>query len=279
MKNIIKTIITISFLVIGFNSFAETNSNQLKNLQKLASKTENFESQYIYGLELLKAGLTEKGIKIIQYSARNPAANNGMGYEKAQRFLGEYYIDKNNKISSGFFYLSAKSGNYKSAYVLSNMYRLGYINNKEDYKKSYEWMKIAADNGGFPEALEELGKMQLIGLGTEKNEEKAIKNFEKAIKKNNYQAMLILGIYYKINRENESLANQLISEVAKNKNNYIANYIYQKNIIGNTDNNDSRKKEESFELITTKNEIDQKVKEYYNEMLYTFPTLVQAIKI
>lgn len=277
MKNIIKTII-ISSLTISLSSFAGMSNEQLKKLQKLALKQENYESQFIYGEELVNLGLDKKGLKIIQYSARNSFANNGLGYEKAQRFLGEYYLKKNPKVAAGFFYLSAKSGNFRSAYVLSNMYRLGYINGKKDYIKAYEWMKIAAKNGKFPEAWEELGKMEMIGMGTKKDESSSILSLEKAIKKNNYQAMLILGIYYKINKINDQYANALISKVAKDKNNYIANYIYNKNIIGNSDKK-TNKKEDSFDLITQKGEIDKKVKGYYEEMIYTFPTIDESIKI
>lgn len=285
-----KIFLTSIMILTALNVNAKLTLDEMKQLQNSAINKNNHISQYVFGIELIKSGVEDKGVEILKHSAKNKNAGNG--YEPAQRYLGEYYIDKKKyNIAAIWLKESVKNGNFKSAYIISAMYRLGLINDNKDFEKSYAWMEYAAKKGNISEAWEDLAKMKMIGFGTEKNEDESVNYFQKAIKDNNYKSMLLLGMYYKINGINDSKANELISKVVKNQNNFVANYVYKKNVIGDLteitmfDNiNDKelrnkKKKEESLKMINKTHEIDQKLKDYYNQMMYTFPTIEQSIKI
>lgn len=293
--SLLKKIATL--LILSFPLLAVAKSNlshdELRKLQASANQDQNPISQYLFAKELLNANMMEKGIVMLKKSALNQKYNNGKGYEKAQRDLAELYL-KNKKYKSAiaWFKKSAKSGNLKSAYVLSTIYRLGWGTEiKKDYNMSLAWMKYAAKNNDS-EALRALGQMHMIGFGTQKNEDLAIKYLERSIDKNNYQSMLILGTHYKINKINNNEANQLITKVHEENNNFMADYIYKTNVSGELVNmklisgskSDKRKEKASKrnqnQIVTITNRsnlMDEKVIKYYKEMLYNFRTLEQSL--
>lgn len=290
-----KKIAILTLMILPFTASAETSlsSDELKKLQYSANHGKNPISQYLFAKELLSADMIKKGIGMMKMSALNKKSSNGSGYEKAQRELAEYYLEENQYANAvAWFKKSAKSGNMKSAYVLSTIYRLG-VGVEKNFSVSLAWMKYAAKEGNA-EALRSLGQMYLIGFGTQKDEELAINYFEKAIKKDNYQSMLTLGVHYKIKKINNVEANQLITRVKEEKTNFMADYIYKTNVsgesvnmklIGNSSNSKAsngrvKSRGKSTVKITNRsNLMDEKVIQYYKHLIYTFRTLEQSLHI
>jgi TPR repeat protein len=269
---------------------------QMRSLQAQAVNKRDPISQFLFGKELLERKLVDKGLSLLYYSAVNPKINNGGGYEKAQRYLAEYFISTGQyKQASAWMRKSAATGNHKSAYMMSTMYRLG-LGVEEDFSKSYAWMKLAT-KGGYSEAYRALGQMEMIGLGTAKNPESSIINFNKSINKKNYTSMLILGMYYKINRINDAVANELIENAASNSQNFIANYVYKHNVKGEvTEINilaansgsvknkkkgrkSKKSKSKTLSVVNRTNEMDYQIIQYYKDLIYTLPSLQQSLSI
>lgn len=269
---------------------------QMRSLQAQAVNKRDPISQFLFGKELLERKLVDKGLSLLYYSAVNPKINNGGGYEKAQRYLAEYFISTGQyKQASAWMRKSAATGNHKSAYMMSTMYRLG-LGVEEDFSKSYAWMKLAT-KGDYSEAYRALGQMEMIGLGTAKNPESSIINFNKSINKKNYTSMLILGMYYKINRINDAVANELIEKAASNSQNFIANYVYKHNVKGEVteinilagnsgsvknkkkDRKSKKSKSKTLSVVNRTNEMDYQIIQYYKDLIYTLPSLKQSLSI
>jgi TPR repeat protein len=292
-----KKIAILTLIILPFTAVAETSLSrvELKQLQYSANNDRNPISQYLFAKELLNAGMVKKGIVMMKMSALNKKSAAGNGYEKAQRELAEYYLEKEQYDNAlAWFKKSAKSGNMKSAYVLSTIYRLG-IGVEKNYSVSLAWMKYAAKSDDS-EALRSLGQMYLIGFGTEKDEKQAIKYFKSSIKKNNYQSMLTLGVHYKIEKTNNLEANKLITRVRDENTNFMADYIYKTNVsgelvdmqlIGNSLNSkvsngrvrSGGQSSSTIKITNRSNLMDEKVIQYYKHLLYTFRTLEQSIYI
>lgn len=284
---------SVSLTVISNQTQAQVSlsKNELKKLQYSANKDKNPISQYLFAKELLAVKMEEKGLRMMMMSALNTKADQGNGYEKAQRDIAEYYMSKKEYSKAiPWFKKSATTGNMKSSYVLSTMYRLG-LGTKKDFNMSLAWMKYSAKKGGS-EALRALGQMHLIGFGTAKDEDKGIMYLEKAIKKNNYQAMLTLGVHYKVTKVENAEANRLITKVKQEKTSFMADYIYKTNVsgesvdmklIGGTDKRNTKKKtrggSDSVRITNRSNLMDEKVMQYYKHLLYNFRTLEQSLYI
>jgi TPR repeat protein len=292
-----KKIALLTLIILPFTAFAENglSRNELKQLQYSANNDRNPISQYLFAKELLNAGMFKKGVLMMKMSALNKKSDDGNGYEKAQRELAEYYLEKKQYDNAlAWFKKSAKSGNKKSAYVLSTIYRLG-IGVEKNYSFSLAWMKYAAKSNDS-EALRSLGQMYLIGFGTEKDEKLGIKYFQSSIKKNNYQSMLTLGVHYKIEKINNQEANKLITRVKEENTNFMADYIYKTNVsgelidiqlIGNSLNSkfsngrirSGNQSSSAIKITNRSNLMDEKVVQYYKHLLYTFRTLEQSVNI
>ncbi len=127
----------------------------------------------------------------------------------AQYQLGRIYLEDNEvqNIDNAVFYLSkaAEQGNPFAAYTLGKIYSDKEMIIKDEiqadkwFRQAYKgFLEIEKDNGTETDStvLYNLGTMNLEGLGTEKNLEKAIEYLLKSAHQNNEYAQYTLGKMY-----------------------------------------------------------------------------------
>jgi TPR repeat protein len=104
------------------------------------------------------------------------------GLKEAQFLLARRYsigdcVEKDDKLSFGWFVKAANQGIAEAAYIVSECYTKG-LGTVPDASLSFTWCKTASDAGSM-NAKFTLGEFFLKGLGCQKNEQHAFKCFNK----------------------------------------------------------------------------------------------------
>lgn len=89
----------------------------------------------------------------------------------------------------------AENGDAESQYKLAKLYLSESANLTVDKEKAFYWANKSAEQG-YPPAYNFLGTSYYVGTGVEKNPQKAVEYYEKAIQKGEVQAMYHLAVLY-----------------------------------------------------------------------------------
>lgn len=129
----------------------------------------------------------------------------------------------------------AESGDVSALLNLGYMYIYGQNGLEMNYKKAFEYYRLAADQGNDV-ALNNLGSMYYGGVGIKKDVEKAAQLFAQASDLGNIDASLSLAMIYLTEGTamyNDKAAIQLLKKVAETNNptgKYLLGYAYLKGI-------------------------------------------------
>ncbi len=141
------------------------------------------DAQYDLGMHSSHNNQNDEAIRWLEKAARQ-------GHEQAAKELAEL-IEK-------VVFSKAKAGDSHNQYKLGLFYLLG-LGVDKDEAKGVEWLKSAADKGGYSPAQFELSRCHLQGRGVPINEISAFQLFERAIKNGHKQAYQELNQYIETN--------------------------------------------------------------------------------
>ena len=135
---------------------------------------------------------------------------------------------------------TASEGDVNSQLTLGYMYLYGTDGVNVDYKKAFEYYKMAAEQNDNV-AINNLGSLYYSGIGTERNSLMAAQMFAKAADLGNVEAMVNLAFIYLSGygiSQNPKDAMKLFSQAAENNNptaNFMLGYAYFKGYIVDKD--------------------------------------------
>lgn len=145
--------------------------------------------------------------------------------------------EKNETVEDFFTRINrqADEGDVNALMTLGYMYLYGLNGVEMNYKKAFEYYKMAADKGDHV-AINNLASLYYGGVGVSKNVEKAAELFAQASDLGNIEASLNLAVIYLTNQgnlRNEKAATVLLKKVAEHNNptgKYLLGYAYLKGI-------------------------------------------------
>jgi len=121
--------------------------------------------------------------------------------QNAER-CARHYKAESYKVALKNCEAAAAEGHLNSQWILANIYMLGLIDDNKDYKKAYDFLFQAADNG-HTAAQRELGKLYLWGRGTERNVDSALMWLKLAARQKDTDAQFLIGVIYLGNKDHK----------------------------------------------------------------------------
>ena len=138
----------------------------------------------------------------------NNDITNAISKETRQKWME--YIDEldNKKIAAAQIACMtecAENGDVDSQKWLIDLYRFGDMYIEPDYKKVAYWAEKAAENGDV-RSMSKIGCMYYYGSGVETNHKKSFYWLEKASSQGDYSSAMLLGEYYKSQKQYKTAA-------------------------------------------------------------------------